>query len=326
MRRRRDRPPSASSAVSPALRRRRWRTAKSPVADLIADAQFAATQAAGARRAPTCPSSTPAARAPTWSRAPTGRVTYGQIFALEPFGNTLVVQTLTGAQLKALLEQQFEDVNGKAAVAALDARAVGGFPFAFDLSRPRGQPHRRDGAQRQADRSERPLSRDGQQFPRQRRRRLFGSDARAPTRSMPGSTSTRSKPGSATNPTVPAVGANSRPHAALALAWAFRAAPCSCRSGNNRCGVCPCVSPALVACLAPRRAGFRRAPAARHPHPARRRSAAPQRVAQAGARAVPVQGRRARPRRATAIISTARRTSARPRTSASRSAPRRCPA
>ena len=64
---------------------------ESPVADLIADAQFAATKAPGSRRAPTCPSSIPAARAPTSSRAPTGASTYGQIFALEPFGNTLVV-------------------------------------------------------------------------------------------------------------------------------------------------------------------------------------------------------------------------------------------
>jgi 5'-nucleotidase len=36
-----------------------------------------------------------------------GSVTYGQIFSVQPFGNDLVVMTLTGAQLKALLEQEF---------------------------------------------------------------------------------------------------------------------------------------------------------------------------------------------------------------------------
>jgi len=36
-----------------------------------------------------------------------GSVTYGQIFAVQPFGNDLIVLTLTGAQLKALLEQEF---------------------------------------------------------------------------------------------------------------------------------------------------------------------------------------------------------------------------
>lgn len=33
-------------------------------------------------------------------------VTFGQVFSMQPFGNSLVVMTLTGAQLKALLEQQ----------------------------------------------------------------------------------------------------------------------------------------------------------------------------------------------------------------------------
>jgi 5'-nucleotidase len=37
-----------------------------------------------------------------------GSVTYGQIFSVQPFGNDLVLMTLTGAQLKALLEQQFD--------------------------------------------------------------------------------------------------------------------------------------------------------------------------------------------------------------------------
>jgi 5'-nucleotidase len=36
-----------------------------------------------------------------------GSVTYGQIFSVQPFGNDLIVLTLTGAQLKALLEQEF---------------------------------------------------------------------------------------------------------------------------------------------------------------------------------------------------------------------------
>ncbi|WP_245913882.1 bifunctional metallophosphatase/5'-nucleotidase [Nannocystis exedens] len=36
-----------------------------------------------------------------------GIVTYGEAFAVNPFGNNLVVMTLTGAQIDALLEQQF---------------------------------------------------------------------------------------------------------------------------------------------------------------------------------------------------------------------------
>ncbi|MER3556385.1 MAG: bifunctional metallophosphatase/5'-nucleotidase [Meiothermus sp.] len=36
-------------------------------------------------------------------------VTYGDTFTVQPFGNSLVVMTLTGAQIKTLLEQQFDN-------------------------------------------------------------------------------------------------------------------------------------------------------------------------------------------------------------------------
>ena len=39
---------------------------------------------------------------------PGGVVTYGQIFAMQPFANNLVTITLSGADIKALLEQQFD--------------------------------------------------------------------------------------------------------------------------------------------------------------------------------------------------------------------------
>jgi 5'-nucleotidase len=35
-------------------------------------------------------------------------VTFGQVFTMQPFGNDLVVMTLSGAQLKALLESQLK--------------------------------------------------------------------------------------------------------------------------------------------------------------------------------------------------------------------------
>ena len=36
-----------------------------------------------------------------------GNVTYGEAFMVQPFGNSLVTMTLNGAQIDALLEQQF---------------------------------------------------------------------------------------------------------------------------------------------------------------------------------------------------------------------------
>ncbi len=41
-----------------------------------------------------------------------GEVTYGEMFSVQPFGNSLVTMTLTGAQIDALLEQQFAGANG----------------------------------------------------------------------------------------------------------------------------------------------------------------------------------------------------------------------
>jgi 5'-nucleotidase len=36
-----------------------------------------------------------------------GEVTYGEMFTVQPFGNSMVTMTLTGAQIETLLEQQF---------------------------------------------------------------------------------------------------------------------------------------------------------------------------------------------------------------------------
>ena len=62
-----------------------------------------------------------------------GSVTFGQVFAMQPFGNNVVVKTLTGAQLKTLLEQQFQVDRPKMLMPSR------GFFFAFDARRPDGQ-------------------------------------------------------------------------------------------------------------------------------------------------------------------------------------------
>ena len=110
---------------------------ESPVADLIADAQLAATKAPNHGAADLSFINTGGARTDLVPRAD-GSVTYGQIFALEPFGNTLVVSRLTGVQLKALLEQQFEERDGKVQLRPSTLVPSAGFTFAFDLSRPQG--------------------------------------------------------------------------------------------------------------------------------------------------------------------------------------------
>ncbi|MEN9229023.1 MAG: bifunctional metallophosphatase/5'-nucleotidase [Gloeomargarita sp. HHBFW_bins_205] len=79
-----------------------------PLGNLIADAQLAATQG------PDQGGAVIALMNPGGIRADLlygegGQVTYGQAFNVQPFGNYLVTLTLTGAQIKTLLEQQFDN-------------------------------------------------------------------------------------------------------------------------------------------------------------------------------------------------------------------------
>jgi 5'-nucleotidase len=104
--------------------------------NLIADAQLAATrspQAGGSQIAFMNPGGVRADIVP----GPDGSVTYGQIFAAQPFGNSLVVKSFTGRQVRALLEQQFSGPKGiEAPVILLPSHT---FRYAYDLSRPAGQ-------------------------------------------------------------------------------------------------------------------------------------------------------------------------------------------
>ena len=71
---------------------------------LIADAQLAVTRSQGAQLAFTNPGGL---RADLRASGDDSVVTYADAFASQPFGNTLVTLTMTGAQLKQLLEQQW---------------------------------------------------------------------------------------------------------------------------------------------------------------------------------------------------------------------------
>jgi len=78
-----------------------------PVGRLIADAQLDATHAPAAGGAQLALMNTGGIRsALACEGTPPCTVTFGQAFTMQPFGNSLVVMTLTGKQLKALLEDQ----------------------------------------------------------------------------------------------------------------------------------------------------------------------------------------------------------------------------
>ncbi|MDI2027538.1 bifunctional UDP-sugar hydrolase/5'-nucleotidase [Saccharopolyspora sp. TS4A08] len=88
---------------------------ESPLGDVIADAQFEATAANSPQAAITNPGGIRADL--LFPGSPNGEgdgvVTYGEAFAVQPFGNIMQTMTLTGAQLKAVLEQQWtpEETN-----------------------------------------------------------------------------------------------------------------------------------------------------------------------------------------------------------------------
>lgn len=64
-----------------------------------------------------------------------GNVTYGESFTVQPFGNSLVTMTLTGAQIDTLLEQQFDN---PAAGQNRILQVSEGFTYSWSASAPTG--------------------------------------------------------------------------------------------------------------------------------------------------------------------------------------------
>lgn len=104
-------------------------TEETSLGNAIADAQLAATRGAGAQIAFMNNSGI---RAPLSPKAD-GTVTFGDIFAVQPFANSLVTRSYTGAQLMQLLEQQ---LNGEGFVQTFSVSQ--GFAFSYDMNRPAG--------------------------------------------------------------------------------------------------------------------------------------------------------------------------------------------
>lgn len=106
---------------------------ESPLGDIIADAQLAATSAAangGAVMAFTNPGGVRIDIA----RKEDGAVTYADLFASQPFRNQLVTLTLSGKQIKDMLEQQWLDPKRPRIL-----QVSKGFSYAWDNSKPDGE-------------------------------------------------------------------------------------------------------------------------------------------------------------------------------------------
>ena len=102
---------------------------ESELGKLIADAQLEATVDAGAVIAFMNPGGV---RAPLPYR-PGGEITFGELFAVHPFGNTLVTLTLTGEQILQILEQQWQRERAR------PLHVSRGFSYQWNANAPPGQ-------------------------------------------------------------------------------------------------------------------------------------------------------------------------------------------
>ncbi len=97
-----------AGAVTEALSHAPNRAGESKLGDLIADAQLAATQAEANGGAVIAVTNPGGIRTGIGGKED-GTVSYGDLFASQPFRNQLVTLTLTGMQIKNVLEQQWRD-------------------------------------------------------------------------------------------------------------------------------------------------------------------------------------------------------------------------
>ena len=102
---------------------------ESNLGDLIADAHLAASRADVAFTNPG------GLRAPIASKSPDGAITFGDLYAAQPFGNNLVTMTLTGAQILRALEHQWRAPPDRTRILPVSE----GFRYAWDGRKPIGQ-------------------------------------------------------------------------------------------------------------------------------------------------------------------------------------------
>jgi 5'-nucleotidase len=110
---------------------------EAPLGNVIADAQLEATAPTDFGGAVIAFMNPGGIRAPVKYEVASGvdPVTYGELFAVQPFSNTLTVKTCTGAQIQALLEQQFDNpAAGQVRILTVSR----GFNYSYDRTRPAG--------------------------------------------------------------------------------------------------------------------------------------------------------------------------------------------
>jgi len=106
---------------------------ESALGDIIADAQLAVTKDAKDGSAVIALTNPGGIRTDIIPKE-NGAVSYGELFASQPFRNRLVTMTLTGSQLKDMLEQQWLDPKRPRIL-----QVSNGFSYSWDASKPIGE-------------------------------------------------------------------------------------------------------------------------------------------------------------------------------------------
>jgi 5'-nucleotidase len=106
---------------------------ESPLGDIVADAQLAATRA-DAGGAAVIAMTNPGGIRTSIANKQDGTVIYADLFASQPFRNQLVTLTLTGMQIKDALEQQWRDPNQPRIL-----QVSKGFSYSWDGAKPYGE-------------------------------------------------------------------------------------------------------------------------------------------------------------------------------------------
>jgi 5'-nucleotidase len=106
---------------------------ESPLGDIVADAQLAATSA-DANGGAVIAFTNPGGVRTDIPKKEDGAVTYADVFASQPFRNQLVTLTLTGTQIKNMLEQQWLDPTRPRIL-----QVSKGFNYIWDGAKPYGE-------------------------------------------------------------------------------------------------------------------------------------------------------------------------------------------
>jgi 5'-nucleotidase len=122
----------AAGSITQTLSRAPNEAGESVLGDIIADAQLEATKAQDKGQAVIAFTNPGGVRNDIVMKGD-GAVSYAELFASQPFRNQLVTLTLTGAQIKAMLEQQWLDPKRPRIL-----QASKGFAYAWDNAAPAG--------------------------------------------------------------------------------------------------------------------------------------------------------------------------------------------